>query len=96
MGNRAGLSFYDAKTANLAYKCSGNIFVSIRSPISFKIKTNQNKLEKCMNPPICHNDGFLTAECSCQCPMSTSGLYCEGFIATGKKNHYYLDLSKSF
>lgn len=23
MGNRVGLSFYDAKTANLAYKCSG-------------------------------------------------------------------------
>ena len=22
MGNRAGLSFYDIKTANLAYKCS--------------------------------------------------------------------------
>ena len=23
MGNRVGLSFYDAKTANSAYKCSG-------------------------------------------------------------------------
>ena len=27
MGNRAGLTFYDIKTANLAYKCSGNFIL---------------------------------------------------------------------
>ena len=30
MGNRAGLSFYDIKTANLAYKCSSNNQISLK------------------------------------------------------------------
>lgn len=55
--------------------------------IGIKNCTNFNfQSEKCSNPPSCQNDGFLTSACSCQCPQSISGIYCESFISHGKIN----------
>ena len=84
MGNRAGLSFYDAKTANLAYKCYGKFKMFLNSEINRILFVFFYK-EKCTNPSVCQNDGFLNSKCVCECPPSTSGKYCESFIAKSKK-----------